>query len=128
MSPQTTFQPLYTRHVSGCIIVANTSNPKSLERAFRWKEVFDKKTKVPDEPPVPATIFINHDHISSKRATQTLNRVMYGKVEDDDVLSAEKISESDLTANPDNIDALKQSPSFQNSLQKEVDAKFDTFE
>lgn len=128
MSPQTTFQPLYTRHVSGCIIVANTSNPKSLERAFRWKEVFDKKTKVPDEPPVPATIFINHDHISSKRTTQTLNRVMYGKVEDDDVLSAEKISESDLTANPDNIDALKQSPSFQNSLQKEVDAKFDTFE
>jgi hypothetical protein len=67
---------------------------------------------VPDEPPVPATIFINHDHISSKRTTQTLNRVMYGKVEDDDVLSAEKISESDLTANPDNIDALKQSPSF----------------
>ena len=128
MSPQTTFQPLYTRHVSGCIIVANTSNPKSLERAFRWKEVFDKKTKVPDEPPVPATIFINHDHISSKRTTQTLNRVMYGKVEDDDVLSAEKISESDLTANPDNIDALKQGPSFQNSLQKEVDAKFDTFE
>lgn len=83
---------------------------------------------MPDEPPVPATIFINHDHISSKRPTQTQNRVMYGKVEDDDVLSAEKISESDLTANPDNIDALKQSPSFQNSLQKEVESKFDTFE
>lgn len=115
MSPQTTFQPLYTRHVSGCIIVANTSNPKSLERAFRWKEVFDKKTKVPDEPPVPATIFINHDHVSSKRS-QSQMRVLYGKVDDDDVLSAEKVSESDLTANPENMDTLKSSPKFQNSL------------
>jgi hypothetical protein len=61
MNPHTTFQPLYTRHVSGCIIVANTSNPKSLERAHKWKEMFDLKTKVPNEPPIPATIFINHD-------------------------------------------------------------------
>jgi signal recognition particle receptor subunit beta len=107
MNPQTTFQPLYTRHVSGCIIVANTSNPKSLERAFRWKEVFDKKTKVPDEPPVPATIFINHDHISSKRTPSQI-KVMLGRVEDDDVVSAEKISESDLTATtPANIDDVK---------------------
>lgn len=27
INPKTTFQPLYTRHVSGCIVVANTSNP-----------------------------------------------------------------------------------------------------
>ena len=107
MNPQTTFQPLHTRHVSGCIIVASTSNPKSLERAFRWKEVFDKKTKVPDEPPVPATIFINHDHISTKRNQVKTPRVMYGKVEDDDVLSAEKISESDLTVDPSNIDGQR---------------------
>lgn len=61
MTPHTTFQPLYTRHVSGCIIVANTSNPKSLERAHKWKEMFDLRTKVSDEPGVPCTIFINHD-------------------------------------------------------------------
>ena len=60
---------------------------------------------------MPATIFINHDHVSSKRS-QNQMRVIYGKVDDDDVLSAEKVSESDLTANPDNMDALKHSPSF----------------
>ena len=118
MNPQTTFQPLYTRHVSGCIIVANTSNPKSLERAYRWKEVFDKKTKVPDEPPVPATIFINHDHISSKRSPSQIKVMLRGKVEDDDVVSAERISESDLTTTPGNMDGAKQSPSFTNSLQQ----------
>lgn len=61
MNPQTTFQPLFVRHVSGCIIVANTSNPKSIERAYKWKMMFDKMTKIPDEPSVPATLFINHD-------------------------------------------------------------------
>ena len=62
MNAQTTFQPLYTRHVSGCVIVANTSNPRSLELAHRWKGFFDKKTKTPNEPSIPATLFINHDH------------------------------------------------------------------
>jgi len=61
MNPQTTFQPLFIRHVSGCIIVAKTSNPKSLQRAHRWKEIFDKKTKVNGEPSIPACLFINHD-------------------------------------------------------------------
>jgi hypothetical protein len=41
--------------------VANTSNTKSLERAYKWKEFFDKKTKIPNEPVIPAAIFINHD-------------------------------------------------------------------
>lgn len=63
MNAQTTFQPLYIRRVSGCIIVANTSNVKSLERAHKWKEFFDKKTKIPNEPVVPAAIFINHDEM-----------------------------------------------------------------
>ena len=78
--------------------MANTSNPKSLEKAYRWKEVFDKKTKVPDEPPVPATIFINHDHVSSMRKPSHPNGMM-SKVCDDDVVSAERVSESDLSPN-----------------------------
>ena len=61
MNAQTTFQPLYIRRVSGCIIVANASTTKSLERAYKWKEFFDKKTKIPNEPVIPAAIFINHD-------------------------------------------------------------------
>lgn len=61
MNPQNAFQPLCIRHVSGCIIVANTSNPKSLERACKWKKLFDQKTKTSDESPIPATLFINHD-------------------------------------------------------------------
>lgn len=66
MNAQTTFQPLYTRHCSGCVIVANTSNPRSIENAYRWKDFFDKKTKVPNEPPIPSTLFINHDHCESE--------------------------------------------------------------
>ena len=61
MNPSSTFQPLYIRHVSGCIVVARASCKKSLERAFRWKELFDKKTQTGDEPKVPCCIFINHD-------------------------------------------------------------------
>jgi hypothetical protein len=81
--------------------VASTSNRKSLERAYRWKEVFDKKTKVPDEPPVPTTIFINHDHVSSNRSpTLIKSGNMFGKIEDDDVVSPERASESDLTSKP----------------------------
>ena len=60
-NPESTFQPLYTRNVSGCIIMANTSNPVSIKKAYAWKEHFDKMTKVKDEPPVPCTLFINHD-------------------------------------------------------------------
>jgi hypothetical protein len=52
---------LFTRHVSGCIIVANTSNPDSIKKAQIWKEHFDEKTKVKDEPTIPCTLFINHD-------------------------------------------------------------------
>jgi len=61
INPKTTFQPLYTRHVSGCIVVANTSNPDSIVKASLWKEQFDKITKVKDEPSIPCTLFINHD-------------------------------------------------------------------
>ena len=68
MNAQTTFQPLYTRHCSGCVIVANTSNPRSIENAYRWKDFFDKKTKVPNEPPIPSTLFINHDHCESEQS------------------------------------------------------------
>ena len=63
LNAQTTFQPLYIRHVSGCIIVCNTSNSKSIENAYRWKEEFDKRTKLPDEPGLPCCLFINHDHL-----------------------------------------------------------------
>ena len=78
--------------------MASTSNPKSLERAFRWKEVFDKKTKVPDEPSIPATIFINHDHVSSNRSQMMIKSgIMFGIIEDDDVVSPNMASESDLT-------------------------------
>ena len=61
INPKTTFQPLYTRHVSGCIVVANSSNPDSIAKAAVWKEQFDKITKVKDEPSIPCTLFINHD-------------------------------------------------------------------
>jgi hypothetical protein len=61
INPKTTFQPLFTRHVSGCIVVANTSNPASITKAAKWKEQFDKMTKVKDEPSIPCTLFINHD-------------------------------------------------------------------
>ena len=85
--------------------MASTSNPKSLERAYRWKEVFDKRTKVADEPSVPATIFINHDHVSSYRSsTMIKNSKMFGKIEDDDVVSPERASESDLTSKPIEIE------------------------
>jgi hypothetical protein len=76
--------------------VANTSNPKSLERAARWKDIFDKKTKVPDEPSIPATIFINHDHVSSQRSPTALKVGVLQRIEDDDVISPERASESDL--------------------------------
>ena len=56
---------MYTRHVSGCIVVANTSNPASITKAAQWKEQFDKMTKVKDEPSIPCTLFINHDKIES---------------------------------------------------------------
>jgi hypothetical protein len=119
MNPQTTFQPLYTRHVSGCIIVASTSNPKSLERAYRWKEVFDKKTKVPDEPSVPTTIFINHDHVSSNRSSMIIQtRKMYGKIVDDDVVNAERASDSDLSTKLIKIEPEKSSPRFAKSGEK----------
>ena len=75
--PKTTFQPLYTRNVSGCIIVANTSNPKSIKRAIRWKQQFDRTTKIPDEPSIPCTIFINHDKTmkdSDKNDPKNLNK------------------------------------------------------
>ena len=62
LNAQTTFQPLYIRHVAGCVIVANTSNPRSLELAYRWKDFFEKKTKIPNEAAVPICLFINHDH------------------------------------------------------------------
>ena len=71
-NPQTTFQPLFTRHVSGCIIVANTSNPDSIKKAQIWKEYFDEKTKVKDEPTIPCTLFINHDK-PVERKSQVLN-------------------------------------------------------
>lgn len=58
---------MYIRHAAGCIIVANTSNKKSLERAYRWKEYFEKKTKIPNEPCVPATLFINHDDVERSK-------------------------------------------------------------
>lgn len=63
MGASATFQPLYIRNISGCIIVANSTNYKSLERAQRWKDYFDKKTKIPNEPNVPACLFINHDDL-----------------------------------------------------------------
>ena len=61
VNPQSTFNPLFTRHVSGCIVVANTSNPASITKAAQWKEQFDQQTKVYDEPSIPCTLFINHD-------------------------------------------------------------------
>lgn len=46
-----------------------------------------------------------------------------GKVEDDDVVSAERISESDLTVTAENpignADAARQSPRFPSSLQQQ---------
>jgi hypothetical protein len=88
--------------------VASTSNPKSLERAYRWKEVFDKKTKVPDEPSVPTTIFINHDHVSSNRSSLMIDTgKIFRTIVDDDVVSPERASESDLTSAPIEIEVEK---------------------
>ena len=61
VDPESTFQPLFTRNVSGCIVIANTSNPDSIVKAQKWKETFDKITKVKNEPSLPCTLFINHD-------------------------------------------------------------------
>lgn len=72
--------------------------------------MFDKKTKVPDEPCVPATIFINHDHVSSMRTPIIITKSnMFGSkiVEDDDVVSPERASESDLTGKPIDIEQQK---------------------
>ena len=68
--------------------------------------MFDKRTKVPDEPPIPATIFINHDHVCSQKKglrVQTSGQLL-GRVDDIDVVSAERVSESDLTSYPLNIE------------------------
>jgi hypothetical protein len=65
-NPESTFQPLYTRHVSGCIVVANTSNPESIKRAIKWKRCFDEKTKIQNEPSIPCSLFINHDKIEEE--------------------------------------------------------------
>lgn len=59
-----------------------------MERAHKWKEMFEKKTKVPDEPSVPATIFINHD-IELNKDTNVIRE--YKKIEEDDyVISPER--------------------------------------
>lgn len=50
--------------------------------------MFEKKTKVPDEPSVPATIFINHD-IELNKDTNIIRE--YKKIEEDDyVISPER--------------------------------------
>jgi len=58
--PQSTFQPLFTRHTAGCIVVANTINLQTIKKAPEWKKMFDQTTKVADEPSYPCTLFINH--------------------------------------------------------------------
>ena len=75
MGASSTFQPLYIRNISGCIIVANSTNSKSMERAQRWKDYFDKKTKIPNEPNVPACLFINHDNIERSAQLIQLNMI-----------------------------------------------------
>ena len=60
-SPESTFQPLFPRHVSGCIIVANTSTPDNIRKALNWKRCFDERTKIKNESSIPCTLFINHD-------------------------------------------------------------------
>lgn len=52
--------------------------------------MFEKKTKVPDEPSVPATIFINHD-IELFNTQDTKEIKEYQKIEEEDyVLSPER--------------------------------------
>ena len=125
MGAQATFQPLYIRNISGCIIVANSSNSKSMERAQRWKDYFDKKTKIPNEPNVPACLFINHDDAersaqlmqnlpsfsSGDRRTSTITprqNMSIGKfkdVSDSDVLSANRVVEDDDLQSPERFDS-----------------------
>ena len=105
MNAQSVFQPLYTRHCSGCVIVANTSNPRSLEQAHRWKEFFDKKTKVPNEPSIPATLFINHDHFEQfivpkdEKASQEAVGIDRDDGKNDDVISPARARDSDNEEN-----------------------------
>lgn len=41
---QSTFQPLFTRHSAGCIVVANSDNLQSIKKAHQWKKGFDQST------------------------------------------------------------------------------------
>ena len=68
VNPQATFQPLFTRNVSACIVMAKTSNKRSLEKAHMWKEYFERKTRGRGEPVIPCTLFVNHDDIIDESA------------------------------------------------------------
>ena len=58
--PESTFQPLFTRHAAGCIVVAYTSNLETLRKAEYWKKYYDLKTKVVNDLSYPSVLFINH--------------------------------------------------------------------
>ena len=58
--PEATFNPLFSRHAAGCIIVCNSLNLKSVKAATMWKEAFHKTTQVPGEAAFPCCLFINH--------------------------------------------------------------------
>ena len=58
--PATVFNPLFLRNAVGCIVVGRADNQKSLENMVKWKESFDKYTRMPKSPCLPSGLFINH--------------------------------------------------------------------
>lgn len=76
--------------------------------------MFDKKTKVPDEPAVPATIFINHDVALRDKDTINLSKIKEGeyvKIEEDDYVLSPERTFSDTEVDNDK-DIQTSSPSF----------------